>query len=114
MSLIQKLAEFTKSKSDDVLFILPEAYGKGYIKSFNFGAQLNMMISQCEFKEEMVIKRAGGNSRKNEITFSFRNLFQQDKTQNSEVLVLKRSLAIPSVQCIGFFAAYIVVTKQRG
>lgn len=98
MSLIQKLAEFTKSKSDDGLFILPEAYGEGYIKSFNFGAQLNMMISQCEFKEEMIIKRAGGNSRKDEITFSFRNLFQQDKTQNPDGLTLKRSIAMPSVQ----------------
>lgn len=98
MSLIEKLAEFTKSKSDDGLFILPETYGKGYIKSFNFGAQLNMMISQCEFKEEMIIKRAGGNSRKDEITFSFRNLFQQDKTQNSEGLAPKRSIAMPSVQ----------------
>lgn len=98
MSLIQKLAEFTKSKSDDGLFILPEAYGEGYIKSFNFGAQLNMMISQCEFKEEMIIKRAGGNSRKDEITFSFRNLFQQDKIQNSDGLALKRSIAMPSVQ----------------
>ncbi|CAA9200098.1 HTH-type transcriptional activator RhaR [Flavobacterium bizetiae] len=98
MSLIQKLAEFTKSKSDDGLFILPETYGEGYIKSFNFGTQLNMMISQCEFKEEMIIKRAGGNSRKDEITFSFRNLFQQDKTQNPEGLALKRSIAMPSVQ----------------
>lgn len=98
MSLIQKLAEFTKSKSDDGLFILPETYGEGYIKSFNFGAQLNMMISQCEFNEEMIIKRAGGNSRKDEITFSFRNLFQQDKIQNPEGLALKRSIAVPSVQ----------------
>ncbi|UTN06447.1 AraC family transcriptional regulator [Flavobacterium bizetiae] len=98
MNLIQKLAEFTKSKSDDGLFILPDAYGEGYIKSFNFGAQLNMMISQCEFKEEMVIKRAGGNSRKDEITFSFRNLFQQDKIQNPDGLALKRSIAMPSVQ----------------
>lgn len=98
MSLIQKLAEFTKSKSDDGLFILPETYGEGYIKSFNFGTQLNMMISQCELKEEMIIKRAGGNSRKDEITFSFRNLFQQDKTQNPEGLALKRSIAMPSVQ----------------
>lgn len=98
MSLIQKLAEFTKSKSDDGLFILPETYGEGYIKSFNFGAQLNMMISQCEFNEEMIIKRAGGNSRKDEITFSFRNLFQQDKIQNPEGLALKRSIAMPSVQ----------------
>lgn len=98
MSLIQKLAEFTKSKSDDGLFILPEAYGEGYIKSFNFGTQLNMMISQCEFKEEMIIKRAGGNSRKDEITFSFRNLFQQDKTQNPEGLASNRSVAMPSVQ----------------
>lgn len=98
MSLIQKLAEFTKSKSDDGLFILTEAYGEGYIKSFNFGAQLNMMISHCEFKEEMIIKRAGGNSRKDEITFSFRNLFQQDKIQNSDDLTLKRSIAMPSVQ----------------
>ena len=98
MSLIQKLAEFTKSKSDDGLFILPETYGKGYIKSFNFGTQLNMMISQCEFKEEMIIKRAGGNSRKDEITFSFRNLFQQDKIQNPDGLAAKRSIAMPSVQ----------------
>lgn len=98
MSLIQKLAEFTKSKSDDGLFILPETYGEGYIKSFNFGAQLNMMISQCEFKEEMIIKRAGGNSRKDEITFSFRNLFQQDKIQNPDGLAAKRSIAMPSVQ----------------
>lgn len=98
MSLIQKLAEFTKSKSDDGLFILPETYGEGYIKSFNFGARLNMMISQCEFKEEMIIKRAGGNSRKDEITFSFRNLFQQDKIQNPDGLALKRSIAMPSVQ----------------
>lgn len=92
MSLIQKLAEFTKSKSDDGLFILPEAYGEGYIKSFNFGSQLNMMISQCEFKEEMSIKRTGGNSRKDEITFSFRNLFQPDG------LASNRSIAMPSVQ----------------
>lgn len=98
MSLIQKLAEFTKSKSDDGLFIVPESYGEGYIKSFNFGSQMNMMISQCEFKEEMIIKRAGGNSRKDEITFSFRNLFQQNKTQNPDSFALKRIAAMPSVQ----------------
>lgn len=98
MSLIQKLAEFTKSKSEDGVFILPEAYGEGYIKSFNFGSQMNMMISQCEFKEEMIISRAGGTSRKDEITFSFRNLFQQDKIQNPDIFVPNRSIAIPSVQ----------------
>jgi len=98
MSLIQKLAEFTKSKANDGLFVLPESYGEGYIKSFNFGSQMNMMINQCEFKEEMTISRAGGNSRKDEITFSFRNLFQQDKAQENAGFVLKRNAAIPSVQ----------------
>lgn len=99
MSLIEKLAEFTKSKSNDGLFVLPENYGKGYIKSFNFGPEMNMMINQCEFKEEMTITRAGGNSRKEEITFSFRNLFAQDnKVAEKEDSVVKRSAAIPSVQ----------------
>lgn len=99
MSLIEKLAEFTKSKSDNGLFVLPESYGKGCIKSFNFGSQMNMMISQCEFKEEMTIRRTGGNSRKDEITFSFRNLFQQDnKIEVNQDVVLKRGATIPSVQ----------------
>lgn len=98
MSLIEKLAEFTKSKSDDGVFILPAGYGEGFIKSFNFGSQMNMMISQCEFKEEMTIKRAGGNSRKDEITFSFRNLFRQDHNLIENSASAQRSVIIPSVQ----------------
>ncbi|WP_286964754.1 helix-turn-helix transcriptional regulator [Flavobacterium sp. UBA4854] len=93
MGLIEKLAAFTKTKSDNGLFVLPESYGKGSIRSFNFSSQMNMMISQCEFKEEMTIKRTGGDSRKDEITFSFRNLFQQDYKKHAN-----QGVTIPSVQ----------------
>lgn len=93
MGLIEKLAAFTKTKSDNGLFVLPESYGKGSIRSFNFSSQMNMMISQCEFKEEMTIKRTGGDSRKDEITFSFRNLFQQDYKKQ-----VNQGVIIPSVQ----------------
>ncbi|MBO9585768.1 MAG: helix-turn-helix transcriptional regulator [Flavobacterium sp.] len=108
MGLIEKLAAFTKTKSDNGLFVLPESYGQGSIRSYNFSSQMNMMISQCEFKEEMTIRRAGGDSRKDEITFSFRNLFQQDYKNPAN-----RSVLIPSVQVsAGDIDVEILIPKQ--
>lgn len=75
--LMERLAAHTGSEFKNGLIVLPESFGKGYIKYYDLGPSLKMMVNQSILHEDMNLKRANPQQGKNEVTFSFRNVFAQ-------------------------------------
>ncbi len=78
------IAESTGSKIKKGMLTLPENMGNGYIRSFNTGKLIKMMVHQYELKKDVTLKIAGAKTGKDIITFSFRNIFfEHGKAKNS-------------------------------
>lgn len=75
IGLIAALSELTGSEIKNGQLILPDNFGKGYMKFFDLGPSIKMMLNQSELKEDILLKKNGTQQDKNEITFSFRNVF---------------------------------------
>jgi AraC-like DNA-binding protein len=73
--LMTALSELTGAVIENGKFILPETYGTGYLKCYDFGPLMSIMVNQCKLKEDLTLRRKGAMQGKNEITFSFRNIF---------------------------------------
>jgi len=78
IGLLKVLSAATGSKVVNGKLILPENLGKGHIKFIELGPLMRMTIHQCEFKEDLSLNRIGSLLEKNEITFSFRNVFSEE------------------------------------
>ncbi|MBB6270692.1 AraC-like DNA-binding protein [Pedobacter cryoconitis] len=81
IGLMNALSKITGSEVKDRKIILPESYGDGYMKFFDFGPFMNMMISEFKMKEDLVLKKTKTGQRKNEIIFSFRNVLRGGDTR---------------------------------
>ena len=93
--LLNLLAESTDNAVEDGRLILPATFGNGYIKEFNLGPFLKMMVHQYELEEDVTLKRMATREGNGTITFSFRNVLnpaddRKGSTPNSKVM--------PSVQ----------------
>lgn len=75
MGLITALSELTGGELKDGKVTFPETFGKGYMKFFDLGPLIKMMVNQSQLKEELVLRRKGSELKRNEIIFSFRNIF---------------------------------------
>ncbi|HWZ23252.1 MAG TPA: AraC family transcriptional regulator [Cytophagaceae bacterium] len=93
--LVAALAKYKGSEMKDGLLKLPEAIGKGYIKSVDLGL-LKIMVHQYELKKDVTLKKTGVNAGENLITFSFRNVFYTKVKKNSSNKLQHRRL-LPSV-----------------
>lgn len=79
--LLKVLSAVAGSEMVDGKLILPENIGYGYIKSFELGPLMKMTIHRCELKEDLSLNRSGSLQEKNEITFSFRNVFAEEDSR---------------------------------
>ncbi|RAJ26356.1 helix-turn-helix domain-containing protein [Pedobacter cryoconitis] len=75
IGLITALSELTGGELKDGKVTFPETFGKGYMKFFDLGPLIKMMVNQSQLKEELVLRRKGSELKRNEIIFSFRNIF---------------------------------------
>lgn len=75
IGLIAALSELTGSEVKDGKLVFPETFGKGYMKFFDLGPHIKMMINQAELNEAMILRKKVAEVRRNEVIFSFRNVF---------------------------------------
>lgn len=75
IGLIAALSELTGSEVKDGKLVFPETFGKGYMKFFDLGPHIKMMINQAELNEAMILRKKVADVRRNEVIFSFRNVF---------------------------------------
>ncbi|PTS93821.1 hypothetical protein DBR11_24570 [Pedobacter sp. HMWF019] len=79
--LLKVLSAVAGSKMVDGKLMLPENIGQGYVRSIELGPLMRMTIHRCEFKEDLSLNRIGSLQEKNEITFSFRNVFSENDSR---------------------------------
>jgi AraC-like DNA-binding protein len=79
--LINALATLTGSEIENGILVFPEAFGKGYMKFYDLGRLMRVMINQVILNEDITLKRTGAQQGKNEITFSFRNIFPEQNNR---------------------------------
>ncbi len=83
------------SKIENGMMILPESFGKGYIKGLIPSPMIKMMIHQYKLKEDLIFRRISNKEKKNVVTITFHNIFHQ---KSSSVSSLQHSKFLPSVQ----------------
>lgn len=81
IGLMKAIAGFGKNEIKNGMLILPENLGEGYMKFFDLGSSLKMMVNQSILKEDLLLKKNGVKSDNKEITFSFRNVFSNDNAR---------------------------------
>lgn len=86
MDLMAAMSKVTGNQVNNGLLILPSAFGKGYIKSVDLGS-FRMMVHQCSLNEDLTLKRKGVETGKDMITFSFRNVIQEENRLFPSVLL---------------------------
>ncbi|GAA3958263.1 AraC family transcriptional regulator [Mucilaginibacter dorajii] len=96
--LISALASLTGSEIENGILVFPETFGKGYMKFYDLGRLMRVMINQVVLNEDITLKRTGAQQGKNEITFSFRNIFpDQNNRQLPSVQVSSSDIDIEVV-----------------
>ncbi|GLU54490.1 helix-turn-helix transcriptional regulator [Dyadobacter frigoris] len=93
IGLMASIAQLTGTQIQNGVLVLPEIMGKGYIKSFNLGPKLHLMIHKFELEEDIILKRNPVATGRDLITFSFRKVFHQ----NNEIKNRQAGF-LPSVQ----------------
>ncbi|WP_198163678.1 helix-turn-helix domain-containing protein [Pedobacter cryoconitis] len=92
--VLDKLAEVLETTCQDGLLIIPAAKGKGYLKGFFLGNSIGLMIRDCEFNEDLLIKRNFNLNPHERVIFSFNNILIP-KIQNAAQTNVQN---LPSVQ----------------
>lgn len=96
------------------VIVLPDTFGEGTIKSYRFGP-IRMMVSQCMLNEDIILKRTGAEQGKDEITFSFRNLFsRQSGGLLPSVQVSSSDIDLEISICAGTVISNILLTVHAG
>jgi AraC-like DNA-binding protein len=99
VGLMAVLSKVFGGEIENGMLILPKTFGEGYIKEYNLGPFLKMMIHQYELAEDVMLKRVAAQEGKGTITFSFRNAVSQANEKKDNSLVsAQNSKLLPSVQ----------------
>ncbi len=93
-SVLDKLAEVLGTTCEDGFLKVPEDKGKGYLKGFVLGNSTGIMIRDCEFNADLLIKRNFTLNPHERVLLSFNNILIP-KSQNSERTNVQN---LPSVQ----------------
>jgi AraC-like DNA-binding protein len=97
--LVEYMSDFSGAEVKNGKIVLPETLGKGYIKKFDLGGLIQMMVSRCKFDEDITLIRTGTEVGKDTITFSFRNVCYPQSEINTDTSRKKRNIKLlPSVQ----------------
>ncbi|RZJ82631.1 MAG: hypothetical protein EOO20_24265, partial [Chryseobacterium sp.] len=93
-SVLDKLAEVLGTTCEDGFLKVPEDKGKGYLKGFVLGNSTGIMIRDCEFNADLLIKRNFTLNPHERVLLSFNNILIP-KSQNLERTNVQN---LPSVQ----------------
>jgi len=81
VGLMTALSKLTGNEIRNGKLVFPETFGKGYMKFFDLGPLIKMMINQAELKEDLILRKKDAEQGRNEIIFSFRNVFPTGDTK---------------------------------
>ena len=73
--LIAAFAASIGAKVEGGMLTLPATLGKGYIKGYDLGPLIRMMVHQYELKEDFLFRRIAAPEQKEGIVLTFHNLF---------------------------------------
>jgi len=93
-NVLDKLAEVLGTTYENGYLRVPEKKGSGYLRGFELGNSLGMMIRDCEFHEGLLIKRNFNLNLHERVLMSFNNILTP-KNQNMERATIRN---LPSVQ----------------
>ncbi|MFL9485096.1 helix-turn-helix domain-containing protein [Chitinophagaceae bacterium LWZ2-11] len=97
--MLATLEKFSGGKIVNRELVFPPSFGKGYIKNYDLGPLMHVMVHKYVLNEEIVIKKTAGEIGKELITFSFRNLIPQHR--NAAITPMQQLISgstVPSVQ----------------
>jgi hypothetical protein len=110
LDVMGALAKAAGIQINNGLLILPEAFGKGYIKSLHPGAFLKMMVNQCTLNEDLTLKITGLQAGKDVITLSFRNVIHGPERLLPSILLSSGDLDLDIFIPAGTTINTIVIT----
>ena len=92
-SILKKLAHLLGTEIKGRRLEIPEKYGKGYCTGFVFNEHIQMIISNYELNEDLVVENSDTNASKKMILFKFQNIFPK-----KEIVLTERHVTeMPSV-----------------
>jgi AraC-like DNA-binding protein len=92
--VLNKLAEILGTTCEDGYLKVPENKGSGYLRGFYLGNALGMMIRDCEFNEDLLIRRNFNLNPHERVLMSFNNILTP-KNKSTERTNIQN---LPSVQ----------------
>lgn len=93
-NVLDKLAEVLGTTCENGFLKVPEHKGKGYLQGFTLGNSIGMMIRDCEFNADLLIKRNFTLNPHERVLLSFNNILIP-KSHNAERTNVQN---LPSVQ----------------
>ena len=93
-NVLEKLAEVLGTTCKDGFLKVPEDKGKGYLKGFFLGTSMGMMIRDCEFNSDLLVKRNFHLNAHERVLMTFNNILCS-KNQGTEPTSVQN---LPSVQ----------------
>jgi AraC-like DNA-binding protein len=99
-SVLNKLAELLGTTCEDGYLKVPEDKGKGYLRGFFLGNSLGMMIRDCEFNTDLLVKRNFNLNPHERVLMSFNNILTPNNMLNPNRQIQERANIqnLPSVQ----------------
>jgi AraC-like DNA-binding protein len=73
-TVLDKLAEILDTKCENGYLRVPENKGKGYLRGFVLGNSISMMIRDCEFNDDLLIRRNFSHNPHERILMTFNNV----------------------------------------
>jgi AraC-like DNA-binding protein len=92
--VLDKLAELLGTTCVDGYLKVPENKGKGYLRGFFLGDSIGMMIRDCEFNTDLLVKRNFNLNPHERVLMSFNNIL----TPNHQTTERANIQNLPSVQ----------------
>ena len=93
-NVLEKLAEVLGTTCKDGFLKVPNDKGEGYLKGFFLGSSMGMMIRDCKFNSDLLVKRNFNLNPHERVLMSFNNILST-KNQNTEPTSVQN---LPSVQ----------------
>ena len=98
LHLLLALAQATGGTVQHDTLHLPASVGSGYLKAFDLGPQLQLLIQQTELREEMLLQRPAVAAGSHPVVFSFRNLVRPPSSPLGSAAATRGPRALPAVQ----------------
>jgi AraC-like DNA-binding protein len=92
-NVLKRLAHLMGTEIKNRRLEIPEKFGKGYCTGFVFNEHIQMLISNYQLNEDLVVENPDINAAKRMIFFKFQNIFPKTEIASTE----KHLMEMPSV-----------------